>query len=168
MVPNIFAVLDSFMAAVKMSHEEAHFEFTRTMVGRLSRKASLGSVGVSYGKGEVTGSGSGLGIFHAKKAIVAWGGEFQIRSQVASGTTVEIKLLNAPRPHWFASSIQILEGTTVVSVDDDLSIHQIWKGRLESIKAQDSSRLEFSAYYFFEILLYWHLVEILYILTMNR
>ena len=68
---------------------------------------------------------------------VVWGGEFHIRSQVATGTSVEIKLLNAPRPHWFASSIQIHEGSTVVSFDDDLSIHQIWKGRLESIKAHD-------------------------------
>lgn len=97
----------------------------------------LGEQGVSYGKAETT-SGSGLGVYHARKSIESWGGEFEIQSRQGVGTSIEIKLPRVANPSWFASSIQIHNGTTLVAVDDDLSIHQIWQDRLESLRAFNS------------------------------
>jgi len=51
----------------------------------------LGEAGFSYGK-EGTQSGSGLGIYHAKKAVGEVGGNLRIESVVGRGTTVTIEL----------------------------------------------------------------------------
>lgn len=48
----------------------------------------LGKRGVSFGKA----TGSGLGIYHAKKSIEKWGGSFFISSQINQGTTVTLTL----------------------------------------------------------------------------
>lgn len=91
----------------------------------------LGEAGVSYGK-EGVESGSGLGVYHAKKYIEGIGGNFNISSQVGVGTIIDIKLPKVPAPSWFLSSIQLHSGMTIVALDDDLTIHQIWKSRLQS------------------------------------
>jgi signal transduction histidine kinase len=51
----------------------------------------LGRQGVSYGKGGTT-SGSGLGVYHAKRTVEALGGSFTIHSVLGRGTDVSIKL----------------------------------------------------------------------------
>ncbi len=56
--------------------------------------SQLGQEGGSYGKSS-SSSGSGLGVFHAKKTIESWSGTLAIHSQEAIGTTVEIKLPRA-------------------------------------------------------------------------
>ncbi len=53
--------------------------------------ARLGEHGISYGK-KGTESGSGLGIYHAKKTVEEWGGKFEVRSREGIGTAIEIKL----------------------------------------------------------------------------
>lgn len=52
----------------------------------------LGREGFSYGKDEEKGSGSGLGLFHAKKTIEQMGGTLKISSQVGSGTEIVIQI----------------------------------------------------------------------------
>lgn len=55
--------------------------------------SQLGSIEISHGKENTkSGPGSGLGILHAKKTVLNWGGNFQIKSKVGIGTMVEIKL----------------------------------------------------------------------------
>ena len=44
----------------------------------------IGKKGATFGKGK----GSGLGLFHAKSCLDAWGGELKIESEVGVGTTV--------------------------------------------------------------------------------
>lgn len=84
--------------------------------------------GFSFGKT----SGSGLGLAHAKSVIESHGGNIELESKVGQGTTFIITLNSCEAPDNFASHIKIRENSKVVIVDDDQSIHQIWKGRFES------------------------------------
>jgi signal transduction histidine kinase len=89
----------------------------------------LGEAGVSHGK-EGTDSGSGLGIYHAKKAIEDIGGRFNIASSVGIGTMIEINFTRVSSPGWFLASLQLTPGMEILCLDDDLTIHQIWKGSI--------------------------------------
>jgi len=93
----------------------------------------LCSEGVTHGKI----SGSGLGLFHAKNAIESWGGSLDIHSEENVGTQVTVTLPKATAPKTFVQTVKLKKNSNLVIVDDDESIHQIWKGRLESIKFED-------------------------------
>lgn len=88
----------------------------------------LGEIGVTHGKNE-TSSGSGLGIYHAKKTVERAGGQFQIQSRVNEGTIVTLVFKRVPAPQWFVEKLITRSEMTIVSLDDDISIHQIWSGR---------------------------------------
>jgi signal transduction histidine kinase len=96
----------------------------------------LGELGFTHGKSGPH-SGFGLGIYHAKKVIEASGGQFQVASKKGSGTTVTITLPAALNPRWFIDKIAITPGTQVISVDDDLSIHNLWEDRIQSLNHQN-------------------------------
>ena len=91
---------------------------------------TLGYSKISYGKENLRASGSGLGLYHARQTIEHLGGKFEIESKEGNGTTISIKLILAESPSWFSSHVNLTDKTSVVSLDDDLSIHQIWKNRL--------------------------------------
>ncbi len=97
--------------------------------------AKLGQRGETHGK---TG-GSGLGLYHAKSMIESWKGNLTIESSVGEGTIINIMLPKSTPPKTFIPQITLRPGMTVVAIDDDNSIHQIWKGRLESVKASESN-----------------------------
>lgn len=90
----------------------------------------LGAKGESHGKP----NGSGLGLHHAKTCAEAWGGRLEIVSQEGQGTTVAIGLPQAPPPAWFVSELVLDPGETVVILDDDSSIHQVWARRLGGLR----------------------------------
>ncbi len=108
--------------------------------------AKLGNKGVSHGK-ENTQSGSGLGIYHAKKTVEASCGQFIIDSKTGQGTVISMIFEKAPAPNWFVSELEFYQNSIVISLDDDISIHQIWKGRLDSQKASEKgvSHLSFTS-----------------------
>lgn len=92
----------------------------------------LGEIGVSHGK-DGPHSGSGLGVAHAKKTIESFGGKFEIKSRENEGTMVNITLPRSQTPKWFVEEIQLNQNLQVVSVDDDVSIHQVWNDRFKSL-----------------------------------
>lgn len=92
----------------------------------------LGQLGVTYGK-EGTDSGSGLGVYHAKKTIESFGGEFEVLSQPGCGTTVTIRFPRAAAPNWFVEKLSVPSNSKIVSIDDDLSIHHVWKERFKVV-----------------------------------
>jgi signal transduction histidine kinase len=96
----------------------------------------LGEMGVTHGK-EGTQSGSGLGVYHAKKTVEESGGQFIIQSREGSGTTITMIFNKATAPKWFVEKLTLTPGMVVTSLDDDISIHQIWKGRFESKKVSE-------------------------------
>jgi signal transduction histidine kinase len=91
----------------------------------------LGEMGVSHDK-EGTQSGSGLGVYHAKKTVEDSDGKFLIQSRKGVGTTITMTFNKTPAPKWFVEKLILSPNMTITSLDDDISIHQIWQGRFES------------------------------------
>ncbi len=94
--------------------------------------AQLGTKGFSFDKNNQQ-SGSGLGLYHAKNVIQMHQGQFDIQSQLGQGTVIRIILPLTAAPFWFVEKIELDHESTIVCVDDDLSIHQIWKNRLNTL-----------------------------------
>lgn len=104
----------------------------------------LGKMGVSYGKSG-TESGSGLGIYHAKKTIDLIGGSFQIKSNKTIGTLIQIILPLSSPPAWFAKEIDLTNTKYLVSLDDDISIHQIWASKLKNSVIKNIEHIPFQS-----------------------
>ena len=85
--------------------------------------------GATFGKA----TGSGLGLYHAKTTIEAWGGSLELSSTVGEGTTVSITLPRAEAPNWFVPALQLTPNSTIVVIDDDASIHNIWEERFATL-----------------------------------
>lgn len=89
-------------------------------------------------------NGNGLGLPHAIRMVEEeWGGQFVIQSHPNEGTKIEIILKQTQTPDWFASELAILPNTKIVILDDDESIHQVWRKRIEEI----STNVEFVDFY---------------------
>jgi signal transduction histidine kinase len=93
--------------------------------------ARLGKSGVTYGK-DGSQSGSGLGIYHARETLEKSGGQFSITSTLGQGTVVTLTLPKTSAPKWFIEKIEVPKGLTVVSLDDDQTVHQVWANRFQS------------------------------------
>jgi signal transduction histidine kinase len=96
----------------------------------------LGQAEISHGK-EGTESGNGLGVYHAIKTIESFGGKLLIDSSIGKGTTITINFKKAQTPSWFVEKLRLAKDQYFVCIDDDVSIHQIWIERLESLKAKN-------------------------------
>tara|TARA_R110000868_G_scaffold362686_2_gene624913 strand:- start:35346 stop:36782 length:1437 start_codon:yes stop_codon:yes gene_type:complete len=82
--------------------------------------------GYSYGKS----NGTGLGLTFAMNKIQEWHGSYNISSKENDGSTISITLPKANTAKWFADAIDIPQEVTVIVLDDDSSIHQVWDSRL--------------------------------------
>lgn len=98
-------------------------------------RGRLGQMGETYGKP----GGSGLGLYHAKTYIEALGGSFEIASEVGKGTAILVKLPAAPPPPWFVSELELVPKRTVIVLDDDTTIHQIWQGRFDALAGRENA-----------------------------
>jgi signal transduction histidine kinase len=87
----------------------------------------LGVLGKSYGKTD----GTGMGLNHAINSIHDWGGFLNVQSEEGEGTNVQITLPKCAPPDWFISEITVMDGQTIVIIDDDQSIHSVWETRLK-------------------------------------
>ncbi len=85
--------------------------------------------GVSFGKKD----GHGLGVSYAVKSIESWGGEYNIKSECNKGTEFEIYIPSSEPAKWFLSNIVISEDSTIIILDDDQTIHDIWNTRLKNL-----------------------------------
>jgi len=90
-------------------------------------------------------SGNGLGLPHAIKTIEKeWGGNLNIKlKEKSAGTIIEILLPEATPPEWFLSQLTVNPRETIVILDDDESIHQVWSKRFDDIHCD----LKFINYY---------------------
>ncbi len=88
--------------------------------------ARLGQKGETHDKQ----GGSGLGLFHARESAERWGGSLQIHSKIGQGTSITLSLPRQQAPKWFLTELRLETGQTVVILDDDQSIHEIWARRL--------------------------------------
>jgi signal transduction histidine kinase len=97
----------------------------------------LGKEGVSLGKENRTNAGSGLGLFHAKEFCQSWGGELSIESTLSVGTIVSLRLPLKKIPEWFLTNLKLNGRRTIVVIDDDISIHNVWEHRFRNYIKQD-------------------------------
>lgn len=115
--------------------------------------AKLGQRGETHGKK----GGSGLGLYHARTSLESWEGSMGLDSRfrgndekegghdeekggddgALSGTTVTLKLPQAPHPDWFVPELKLKPNNPVVILDDDPTIHQVWQARLNAINLKD-------------------------------
>jgi signal transduction histidine kinase len=84
------------------------------------------TVGGSYGKPD----GSGMGLQDAKTTLAQIGGSLTIDSTPEDGTTVTLEMPIAEAPKWFAQRLDLSDAETIVVLDDDPSIHLLWRERL--------------------------------------
>lgn len=104
----------------------------------------LGQVGVTHGK-EGTDSGSGLGIYHAKKTVESFGGQMNIESNEGFGTVVRLSFPVSDGPEWFPLKIDLREKKYLVSLDDDLSIHEVWSKRIREMNIEGIEHIRFNS-----------------------
>lgn len=85
--------------------------------------------------------GSGIGLVSACQLIKSWGGELTITSEMNVGTTLRLSFMLLDPASWFANKLNFAEGATVVILDDDQSIHDLWESRFVSFVRQGHVRL---------------------------
>jgi signal transduction histidine kinase len=74
--------------------------------------------------------GSGLGLYFVYQKLKEWGGSLEIESTLNGGTTVKMILKKEPPPKWFVSEIVINDEDEYVVLDDDFTIHEMWKNKI--------------------------------------
>ena len=84
-----------------------------------------------FEKGFTTKSdGNGLGLYNAKKEIEAAGGDIDFTQEEQTIVTVTLPL--SETPGYFATVLDISKVKKVIVLDDDESIHQVWKKRFKN------------------------------------
>lgn len=111
----------------------------------------LGKTGVSYGK-HSSFNGFGLGIIHAAQTVESYGGSIKFESEDGTGTLVTLSLPQSKSPKWLAEKLDLVPNQTIISVDDDRTIHQIWQQRISSAMSSGNqiAHLAFSSPQIFE------------------
>jgi anti-sigma regulatory factor (Ser/Thr protein kinase) len=89
----------------------------------------LGEKGITFGKPR----GIGLGLYHARRTAEASSGSLTIESALGIGTIVFLTLPMLPTPPWYALGLKIARGDSVVVIDDDEMIYEMWKQRLREL-----------------------------------
>lgn len=81
-------------------------------------------------------TGHGLGLTYARNLLKKYNADFDIKSSVNEGTTIELKFPITPCPAWIKKSISLQSDSIIIVLDDDLSIHQVWGNRFSGFLAQ--------------------------------
>jgi len=98
----------------------------------------VGELGKSFDKA----NGIGVGLNHAINTINSWGGRLQIESEIGQGTTVTIYLKQCSPPEWFVPEINIYPNQTIVVIDDDQSIHEVWKTKIHGFCQENGAAIQ--------------------------
>lgn len=76
--------------------------------------------------------GTGLGLYHAKKYLVSWGGD--ISADSCNGiTSIKLMLPKCKEPKWFLTSLKVPKKATTIIIDDSLSIRDLWHHKFEKL-----------------------------------
>jgi signal transduction histidine kinase len=94
--------------------------------------AEVRTVGGSYGKSQ----GIGLGLTDAREHLFAVGGSLDIDSWKSRGTIVRLILPFAANPAWYKGHLDIVSTDNILILDDDHSVHYLWRNRFEGRRIQ--------------------------------
>ena len=97
--------------------------------------------GFSNGKED----GTGFGLFHAKETIESWQGVISCNTSSDGVCTFSIELPVSLAPANFVTNIGLEPNSEVVVVDDDISIHGLWRERISSLSFKDIKLVMFSS-----------------------
>lgn len=86
---------------------------------------------IEFGRTYKKLNGMGLGLSHAFNNIKKWNAEYEIKSQVNKGTEFSIMFPEKERPNWMTSRLNLTKNLSVVIVDDDYSIYEVWKTKFK-------------------------------------
>lgn len=78
-------------------------------------------------------NGAGIGLSYTNHYLEQIKGKMLIQSEEKIGTRITIELLRSEHPSWFCDRINILQGSIIVVLDDDPSIHEVWDEKFASI-----------------------------------
>ena len=87
-------------------------------------------------------TGSGIGLAHAQATMHAWGGRLMMTSTPGMGTSVALEWESAKLPESLLPILHLKSGASVAIVDDDPSIHLLWKSRWDALGLGAFCRLE--------------------------
>jgi len=85
---------------------------------------------VSIGKEK----GTGIGLSSSIKSVESWHGVFSMTSELHKGTQVNFTIPMTENPSWFADHLWLTEKSSIIILDDDETIHQMWKEHFKSLK----------------------------------
>ena len=98
-------------------------------------------------------NGNGIGLSYAIKMIEdECSGQFSMQSRLDEGTKIDICLKITKAPNWFVSQLPIFNEMTIVILDDDETIHRIWRNRFNNVPVV----INFVDFYNPEDLISWH------------
>ena len=83
-------------------------------------------------------TGHGIGLQQIKKTIEQMNGKMQIESKENEGTKFTLTFQRSESPPWFIEKIVLPKGFLIIILDDDKSMHGVWKKILESFNADIS------------------------------
>lgn len=92
----------------------------------------IGQAGVS-----TKPKGSGLGLSSAIEYLKEWNGDLRIESVLGKGTTIHVCLPAAQANPLFISRLVIPANSHVIILDDDPTVHEIWRSRLDPIELKE-------------------------------
>jgi len=87
--------------------------------------------GVSIGKENISGAGTGLGLFQVKEYIESISGKIIIKSNLKYGTRIELTFAMPPKPDWFAREITLKNFNRFFIADSNDINHKILKNKLK-------------------------------------
>lgn len=73
--------------------------------------------------------GYGIGLVSAYQLVKSWGGNLKIESKLNVGTTIHLSFALLDSAPWFAANLNFLQGSKIIVLDDDQSIHDLWNSR---------------------------------------
>jgi len=90
------------------------------------------------GKSFDKNDGTGLGLFHALSTLKKWSASIECNSIRDDSTTFTITLPKSDPIDTFVPEIIFRRESRIIIIDDDISIHNIWRGRLKSAGLRSS------------------------------
>ncbi len=90
-------------------------------------------------------NGTGIGVHFARRALMSWNGKLEYESTIGVGTTATLQIPIVPSPAWFREDLRFTGYSTIVIVDDDPTIHSVWKDRIAQTNSDISVEHFFNA-----------------------
>ena len=127
-------LIDNAVEAIHHSQGKLTIELTSVSNGHLRLVVEDNGCGIAphlipeYLKGGATSKkdGHGMGLSTSMKMVERWGGTLEIESIEKEGTKIIVSIPQSEVADWFANQMTIKQNSTVIILDDDNPIHQVW------------------------------------------